>query len=812
MKRRYLMKLSLSIFLLLSCIGVLYITNITLAENSSGRGKEAGAMPKTYPALSEELIYELQGAGFEDYSLEAGRPALIKQPHHRFVLLNKQNYLPADFVPENLTMPGIPFTGGAGSRKLLVSVAATAVEQLVAAAAQEGVVLNGVSAYRSIDYQKEVYARNVKKYGQKHADQYSSVAGYSEHHSGLCIDISSPSVGNALEERLGKAREGQWLAANAHRYGFIIRYPKGKEAITGYAYEPWHIRYLGVPLATYLYENDLCYEEFIGLVQSGQLLIPEKPLAQFSDRDVLKTHPYRQALELLTVKGGLLPDAENRLQPEQPISRQEFLAAALQWLSQIRPAEAADSPVAAEDSQTAAESQTIAEDQAAVKSQMIDEKQMQADGQTAPDSQKPAENENKTTEQMAPEGLPAQGFTVYAELLERADGYGVALLADTDAGYDQPLSRAEAAMILAALAERALGESHSPAGQLQDYFTDAFLLRSSPYQAAIEQMTAAGVISNAEFQPFSAAASVTRAEAAVLLMRLFQPADRQVNQKLEIERLNDLTDDYQSKAMCLFNNETKTFVWQKNETMRLAPASLTKLMTVYLALQEIPDLQQKVSIAGAYRSRVLRFGASIAGFSANEKVSYEDLAYAALLASGAEAAGTLAIRTAGKEALFIEAMNQKAAEWGMNDTHFQTVEGLDAEGQYTTAKDMIIFLEKALQDPRFYRIFTTAAYTTSKTWQHPGGLRLTSTVLSSISPSEEKGFHIIGGKSGTTGKAGLCWATLALKKETPYLLVTLGAPLDNIYKPTKTQKADALKIYERVMPPLKNTEQPAGKN
>ena len=66
--------------------------------------------------------------------------------------------------------------------------------------------------------------------------------------------------------------------------------------------------------------------------------------------------------------------------------------------------------------------------------------------------------------------------------------------------------------------------------------------------------------------------------------------------------------------------------------------------------------------------------------------------------------------------------------------------------------------------------------------------------------------------SGTTGKAGLCWATLALKKETPYLLVTLGAPLDNIYKPTKTQKADALKIYERVMPPLKNTEQPAGKN
>lgn len=361
-------------------------------------------------------------------------------------------------------------------------------------------------------------------------------------------------------------------------------------------------------------------------------------------------------------------------------------------------------------------------------------------------------------------------------------------------------------MILAALAERALAESHILTGRLQDYVADAFALRDRPDQAAIEQMIAAGVISNTEFQPFSPDAPVTRAEAAVLLMRLFQPEKRQVNQKRDAERLSDLTDDYQSKAMCLFNNETKTFVWQKNETMRLAPASLTKLMTVYLAVRNAPDLKEKVSIDGAYRSRVLRFGASIAGFSANEKVSYEDLAYAALLASGAEAAGTLAIRTAGTEARFIEEMNQQAADWGMNNTHFQTVEGLDADGQYTTAEDMVIFLEKALQDPRFYRIFTTAAFTTGKTWQHPGGLRLTSTVLGSILPGEEKGFQIIGGKSGTTGKAGLCWATLAVKNETPYILVTLGAPLDNIYKPTMTQKADALKIYQRVAPPAKERE------
>ena len=156
-------------------------------------------------------------------------------------------------------------------------------------------------------------------------------------------------------------------------------------------------------------------------------------------------------------------------------------------------------------------------------------------------------------------------------------------------------------------------------------------------------------------------------------------------------------------------------------------------------------------------------------------------------------------------------MNRQAAEWGMKDTHFQTVEGLDAEGQYTTAQDMVIFLEKALQDPRFYQVFTTATFITAGTRQHPHGLRLNSTVLGSILPAEETGFHIIGGKSGTTSQAGLCWATLAVKNGTPYILVTLGAPLDNIYKPTMTQKADALKIYDRIMLPRQKANEPAGK-
>ena len=809
MKRRYLTKVSLSVFLLLCCIGILYITNITLAENTVGKKMVA----KSYPPLSEELIYELQGANLQDYSLDAGRTSMIQQPHNRFVLLNKQNYLPADFVPDSLTTPKIPFAGSAGNHKQLLPVAATAVEQLVAAAGKEGILLNGVSAYRSIAYQEEVYARNVKKYGQKHADRYSSVAGYSEHHSGLCIDISSPSVGNALQERLAKTKEGQWLAANAHRYGFVIRYPKGKEEITGYAYEPWHIRYLGVLLATYLYENDLCYEEFIGLVQSGKLEIPDKPLSQFADWQVLQVHPQRQALEQLVVNGGLLPDAQNRLQPEKRISRQEFLTVALQWLSRIMPTIEPKTTANPVSNPTANESAIVQKNQAQTKEQPAPKdfgtkEPMPSASQAAIDSRNLATKEDSGAEEEG--AVPEQSIIRYAQLLERAAGYGISPLAGSDADYDQPLRREEAAMLLAALAQ-AMGERDELDGQLQDYVTDAFALRNSPYRVAIEQMLAAGVISNAEFQPFAAATPVTRAEAATLLLRLFQRQERQPNTKIEREQLSNSADDYQSKAVCLFNNESKTFVWQKNENMRLAPASLTKMMTVYVALQRIPDWKQKVSIAAVYRSRMQRFGASLAGFSPYEKVSYEDLAYAALLASGAEAAGTLAIRTEGKEERFIDSMNRQAAEWGMKDTHFKTVEGLDAEGQYTTAQDMVIFLEKALQDPRFYQVFTTATFITAGTRQHPHGLRLNSTVLGSILPAEETGFHIIGGKSGTTSQAGLCWATLAVKNETPYILVTLGAPLDNIYKPTMTQKADALKIYDRIMLPRQKANEPAGK-
>lgn len=116
-----------------------------------------------------------------------------------------------------------------------------------------------LSGYRSYSYQEELYNDYVKKYGKEKASTFSAEPGHSEHQSGLALDVGK------LDESYATTPEGKWLAANAYKYGFIIRYPKGKENITGYAYEPWHIRYLGKELAEKVYKSGLTLEEYFGI-------------------------------------------------------------------------------------------------------------------------------------------------------------------------------------------------------------------------------------------------------------------------------------------------------------------------------------------------------------------------------------------------------------------------------------------------------------------------------------------------------------------------------------------------------------------
>lgn len=259
-------------------------------------------LPEIDLGEAQDVFEAVKDVTFADFNLDVQNPQQIKDIDSLFVLANKANYFPEDYKPKNLVVPAIPFSfSGENEKKYLQKPAADALTVLINAAAREGIAISGVSGYRSIARQKVIYKYNVDTYGQSHADKYSAKPMYSEHHTGLCMDVSSASVSFGLVEKYGDTKEGKWLADNAHKYGFVIRYPKGKEEITGYSYEPWHIRYLGVPLASYLYENGLCYEEFVAAMQQKEPVKiepkavepnqPETPKAQTDPENPEKNAP-----------------------------------------------------------------------------------------------------------------------------------------------------------------------------------------------------------------------------------------------------------------------------------------------------------------------------------------------------------------------------------------------------------------------------------------------------------------------------------------------------------------------------------------
>lgn len=179
------------------------------------------------------------------------------------VFVNKEYNLPKKYVPEKLVTVNVYFNlKNYDERTLMRPEAAEALEKLFAAAKLDGYELSGVSGYRSYSRQYQIFTNNILTKGKEHTLKYSAVPGTSEHQTGLAIDISCKSLRYDLSTRFADTPEGKWVAQNAHRFGYIIRYPKGKAKITGYAYEPWHVRYVGKGLATYLYENDLTLEEY----------------------------------------------------------------------------------------------------------------------------------------------------------------------------------------------------------------------------------------------------------------------------------------------------------------------------------------------------------------------------------------------------------------------------------------------------------------------------------------------------------------------------------------------------------------------
>lgn len=180
------------------------------------------------------------------------------------LLANKKHRLPVGYAPSDLTVPNVAMNY-AGTT--LRAEAAGALERMFAAARNAGVVLRLGSGFRSEEYQRTLYNGYVAQYGVAVADTISSRPGYSDHQTGLAADISDHDGRTYLTEAMENTAEGRWLRDHAHEYGFIMRYPKGKQAITGYAYEPWHFRYVGVDTATAIYNVDVWYtfEEYFGV-------------------------------------------------------------------------------------------------------------------------------------------------------------------------------------------------------------------------------------------------------------------------------------------------------------------------------------------------------------------------------------------------------------------------------------------------------------------------------------------------------------------------------------------------------------------
>lgn len=255
---------------------------------------------------------------------------------------------------------------------------------------------------------------------------------------------------------------------------------------------------------------------------------------------------------------------------------------------------------------------------------------------------------------------------------------------------------------------------------------------------------------------------------------------------------------YNSKNIYIYNITDEKEVASLNANKKCYPASLVKIMTAYVALQNIENINSIAPIdTGSYK-KLVNENSSMAGFVGKEKTTYTDLLYGALLASGGECAESLAINVSGNIQSFVEKMNVQAKNFNLKNTQFNNPTGMDDNNQYTTAKDIAMMLKECLKDEKFYLIFTSKDYLSTKTLDHPDGIYVESTVFRRLNKYKLNGFEIIGGKSGTTSLAGLCWATLATKNGKEYIVVMMGTPFEDIKDAGDGHIIDTIRILEAI--------------
>lgn len=269
-KRKVVIPFLIVAFLI--CSSVLYV----VAQSGNSQKQEPAATTSEKPPKVEVVEPEIEMSEEPEKATEQKDPKPEQTPQvpqenstdkstdpvSLLVLVNKRNSItPLSYTPPNLTSPNVQKRSGA----TVDARAADALETMFAAAKDDGQTLMLSNGFRSYSTQQSLYNNYVQQDGQTAADTYSARPGHSEHQTGLAVDITVPSGTCHLQQCFGDMPEGKWLANNAYKYGFIIRYTKTNKAEAGYSYEPWHLRYIGVSNAQNYHDtNASSLESYLG--------------------------------------------------------------------------------------------------------------------------------------------------------------------------------------------------------------------------------------------------------------------------------------------------------------------------------------------------------------------------------------------------------------------------------------------------------------------------------------------------------------------------------------------------------------------
>ena len=237
-----------------------------------------------------------------------------------------------------------------------------------------------------------------------------------------------------------------------------------------------------------------------------------------------------------------------------------------------------------------------------------------------------------------------------------------------------------------------------------------------------------------------------------------------------------------SENAVLYNMNEDEIIYEKNADEKVKVASLTKIMTTVLALENINNLEEEIEMPKEAFTGLEDY--VVSGIQPYETVTYNDLLYGTMLPSAADCANALAIEVSGNVDNFVELMNQKVQELGMTSTHFSNPIGMD-DDNYSTVKDIAILLKYALKNETFYQIFTTKEYTTTN------NILLESTLIEKSQPYGIDVTNILGSKTGFTDEAGNCLASISKINKVKYLLVTTNASIEKSY-----HIADARDVYD----------------